>query len=48
MLEKTSKYDVSKQEKKDLILVKCAVATVIITALQVVIGLLSLYVMLCG
>lgn len=48
MLEKTSKRDVSKQEKKDLILVKCAVASAIFTALQVVIGLLSLYVMLRG
>lgn len=48
MLENTSKHDVSKLEKKDVVLVKCAVLTVIFTILQVVIGLMNLYVMFRG
>ena len=48
MLDKTSKHDASKQEKKDLILERCAVATVILSILQVAIGILSLCVTLRG
>ena len=48
MLDKTSKRDILNKEKKDLILVWCAVAAVALTILQVFITLISLYVTLRG
>ena len=44
MLGKATKRNVLNKEKSDLILVKCAVAAVILQILQVLIALIALYV----